>query len=142
MGVTRRSFLTIGSSTGGDKIWQYGGQLDALGRVDLAKLGLWNGLSVTAQGYLNYGHSVNGIGGSLFQVNMALAFPGLEGADQSDRMALYVTQRFGDLVSVSLGKLNMLEVVRARPLQEGIGVDTFWNVNLGPVTGITPPTLN
>jgi porin len=57
-------------------------------------------------------------------------------------MALYVTQRFGDLVSVSVGKLNTLEFVRARPLVGGIGPDTFWNVNLGPITGITPPTLN
>jgi porin len=38
--------------------------------------------------------------------------------------------------------LNMIEVVRARPLLGGIGPDTFWNANLGPVTGVTPPTLN
>jgi porin len=126
----------------GDKIWQYGGKLDAQARVDLSQLGFWNGLSVTAQGHLNYGHSVNGLGGSLLQVNTALAFPGIEGADRSDIMALYVTQRFGDRVSVSLGKFNMLEVVRARPLAGGIGPDTFWNANVGPVTGVTPPILN
>jgi porin len=126
----------------GDKTWQYGGKIDALARVDLAKLGFWEGLSVTAQYNFNYGHSVNGVGGTIGQVNTALAFPGIEGADRSDIMALYVTQRFGDLVSVSLGKLNMLEIVRARPLQGGIGTDTFWNVNLGPITGVTPPTLN
>jgi porin len=96
----------------GDKTWQYGGKLDALARVDLAKLGLWNGLSVTAQYNFNYGHDVNGVGGAIGQVNTALAFPGIEGAARSDMMALYVAQRFGDLVSVSLGKLNMIEVVR------------------------------
>ena len=126
----------------GDKTWQYGGKLDAQARVELSKLGLWNGLSVTAQGHLNYGHSVNGVGGSVIQVNTGLAFPGIEGADRSDLMALYITQRFGDLVSVSLGKFNMVEVVRATPLKGGIGPDTFWNANLGPVTGITPPTIN
>jgi porin len=126
----------------GDKTWEYGGKLDALATVDLAKLGFWNGLSVTGQYNFNHGHSVNGIGGSLFQVNTALAFPGIEGADRSDVMALYVTQRFGDLVSVSLGKINMIEVIRGRPLAGGIGPDTFWNVNMGPVTGVTPPTLN
>ena len=67
-------------------------------------------------------------------MNTALAFPGIEGADRSDIMALYVTQRFGDRVSVSLGMLNMIEVVRARPLLGGIGPDMFWNANLGPVT--------
>ncbi len=126
----------------GDKSWNYGGKLDAQARVDLSKVGLWNGLGGTAQGHLNYGHSINGTGGSLIQVNTALAFPGIEGADRSDIMALYVTQTFGDLVSVSLGRFNMIEVVRARPLLGGIGPDTFWNTNLGPVTGVTPPTLN
>ncbi len=126
----------------GDNTWQYGGKLDALAVIDLSRLGLWRGFSLTAQGHLNYGDSANGIGGSLIQVNTALAFPGIEGRNRSDIMALYVTQRFGDLVSVSLGKFNTIEFVRARPLVGGIGPDTFWNVNLGPVTGITPPTLN
>jgi porin len=79
--------LTKGS---GDKSWEYGGKLDAQARFDLAKFGLWNGLAVTVQGNVNYNKSVNGIAGSLIPVNAALYFPGIEGSDASDIMALYV----------------------------------------------------
>ena len=124
----------------GDNTWQYGGKLDGYARVDLSKLGFWSGLGLIAQAQLNYGDSVNGVGGTIGQVNTALAFPGIDGEDRFDIMALYVTQAFGDLVGVSLGKLNTMEFVRARRLLGGIGPDTFWNVNLGPITGVTPPT--
>jgi porin len=127
---------------GGNKAWQYGGKLDALGRFDLSKFGFWNGLSLTAQGNVNYGESVNGFGGSLFAENAALFFPGIKGPDASDMMALYVQQNFGDKVSVLFGKLNLVEFARATPLRGGGGVDTFWNVNLAtPITGLSPPTI-
>jgi porin len=129
----------------GDKRWQYGGKWDAQLRVDLSKLGFWNGLSVTAQGVANYGESVNAIalGGSLLAVNSALFFPGIKGADASDLMALYVTQNFGNLVSLRVGKINMIELARYTPLKGGGGVDTFWNVEFAaPISGLVPPTLN
>jgi len=127
---------------GGDKSWQYGGKWDVLGRVDLAKWGLWPGLSLTAQGNFNYGETVNGSAGSLIAENAALYFPGIEGADASDVMALYLTQDFGKLVSVSVGKLSLVEFARGTPLRGGGGVDTFWNVNLAtPITGNSPPTI-
>ena len=131
--------LTKGS---GDTSWAYGGKLDAQARFDLSKFGLWNGLSATVQGNLNYGETVNGIAGSLLAVNTALFLPGIEGADASDIMALYVQQNFGDRASVLVGKLNLVEFARGTPLRGGGGVDTFWNVNLAtPITGDTPPTI-
>jgi porin len=129
----------------GDKRWQYGGRWDAQLRVDLSKLGFWSGLSVTAQGVANYGDSVNAIaiGGSLLAVNTGLFFPGIQGADASDLMALYVTQNFGNLVSLRIGKINMIELARYTPLKGGGGVDTFWNVEFAaPISGLVPPTLN
>jgi porin len=121
--------------------WEYGGKLDALMRLNLERLGFWEGLSLTAQGYLNYGENVNGMGGALIPVNAGLAFPGDEGADRSDLMALFLTQRFGDVGSISVGKINMIELARATPLRGGGGVDTFWNVGLAaPITGLVPVT--
>ena len=126
----------------GPNDWEYGGKLDALVRLDLSKIGLWNGLSVTAQGNLNYGDNVNNLGGSLIPVNTALAFPGDEGADRSDLMALFFTQSFGERFSIGAGKFNMIEAARASPLKGGGGVDTFWNTGLAaPITGLVPPTL-
>jgi hypothetical protein len=107
---------------GGNQAWQYGGKLDALGRFDLSKFGFWDGLSVTVQGNGNYGESVNGFGGSLIGENAALLFPGIQGADAYDMMALYVQQNFGDKVSVLFGKLNLVEFARATPLRGGGGV--------------------
>ena len=122
--------------------WQYGGHWDAQAQFDLSKWGFWNGLSVTTQGYWNTGHGLNGAAGSLFPVNSALFSPGIEGADRSDLMALYVQQDFGTLLSVLVGKLNLVEFARATPLRGGGGVDTFWNVNVAtPISGLTPPTI-
>ena len=127
----------------GKRPWTYGGKWDGQLRVDLSKFGFWDGLSVTAQGNWNYGQSVNGIGGALLPVNAALFFPGINGPDASDLMALYVTQNFGDLASLRVGKLNFVEIPRATPLKGGGGVDTFWNVTLAtPISGIIPATVN
>jgi porin len=122
--------------------WNYGGKFDALLRLDLGKMGLWDGLSVTAQGNYNYGDNVNYFGGSLIPANAALLFPGDSGADRSDLMALNLTQNFDDLIYVTLGKINMVEVTRATPLKGGGGVDTFWNTGLAlPITGLVPATI-
>jgi porin len=126
----------------GDKDWDYGGKLDALLLLDLSRMGLWEGLSVTAQGHLNHGQNVNNLGGSLIPANTALAFPGDEDADYADVMALFVTQSIGERVAISAGKFNMLEGARATLLQGGGGVDTFWNTGLAaPITGLVPPTI-
>jgi porin len=126
----------------GSDPWQYGGKIDALLKLDLSKIGLWSGLSLAAQGDLNYGDNVNYFGGSLIPVNAALLFPGDSGADRSDLMALTLTQNFDDMVSVTVGKINMVEVVRATPLKGGGGVDTFWNTGLAlPITGLVPATI-
>jgi len=126
----------------GDRSWQYGGKMDALARIDLSKLGFWDGLSVTEQGYFNHGDSINGMGGGLLPVNVALLFPGTEGDERLDLMALFVTQRLGDKVSVSVGKFNGLELARATPLRGGGGIDTFWGNLAAPISGITPATFN
>jgi porin len=58
-------------------------------------------------------------------------------------MALYFTQNFGNLVSLRVGKINMIELARYTPLKGGGGVDTFWNAEFAaPISGLVPPTLN
>ena len=60
----------------------------------------------------DFGQSVNAIGdGSILPVNTALAFPTL-GGTMTD-LSLSITQKFGDSVSISLGKFNMLDVAAA-----------------------------
>ncbi len=119
----------------------FGGKADVLLGIDASKLGLWQGLSVSAHFEQDFGQSANEIGaGALLPVNTALAFPRLGGTTAD--LSLIVTQKFGDAVSVSLGKFNMLDVIAKTPLIGGGGEATFWNIGLAaPVSGVTPPYI-
>ena len=89
----------------------------------------------------NFGQSANELGaGAILPVNTALAFPTLGGTTTD--LSLIVTQKFGDAVSISLGKFNMLDVAARTPLMGGGGETTFWNIGLAaPVSGVTPPYI-
>ena len=107
----------------------FGGKADALLGLDGSKLGLWQGLSVAAHFEQDFGQSANLSGdGSILPVNTALAFPTLGGTTTD--LSLTVTQKFGDAVSIALGKFNMLDVAARTPLIGGGGETTFWNIGL------------
>ena len=55
--------------------------------------------------------------GSILPVNTALGFPTLGGTTTD--LSLVVTQKFGDAVSVSVGKFNVLDLAAATPLMGG-----------------------
>ena len=99
------------------------------------------GFSVSAHLEQNFGQSANELGaGAILPVNTALAFPTLGGTTTD--LSLIVTQKFGDAVSISLGKFNMLDVAARTPLIGGGGETTFWNIGLAaPVSGVTPPYI-
>jgi porin len=144
-GVSIDAWLTQfyqGSPAGdGTSAGQYGGKGDIVLSLDGAKLGLWQGLFVTAHGELLYGEDANALGNRvLLPVNTALAFPRLGGSDQD--LSIVVTQAFSEKVSISAGKFNMLDVLAKTPLLGGGGTDTFMNIALAaPITGLTPPYL-
>ena len=119
----------------------FGGKADALLGLDGSKLGLWQGLSVAAHFEQDFGQSANLSGdGSILPVNTALDFPTLGGTTTD--LSLTVTQKFGDAVSIALGKFNMLDVAARTPLIGGGGETTFWNIGLAaPVSGVTPPYI-
>ena len=125
----------VDGDKGDPNTWQYGGRLDGLAKVDLSKWGLWDGFSLTGEGNLNYGESVNGFSGTAFPINTALFFPdvnniGEKEVNRAEVSAFYFTQNFSELVSASAGKSNnATEAIRYRPMFGGGGVDTFWNLN-------------
>lgn len=146
-GITLRPRLTQfyqGLAAGdGDHTFRYSGKLDLLLNADLSKLGLWDGLSMTVHGEYNFGHSLNGRGGTAALVNTALYFPGLgAGSVSNDLSSVYFQQRFGDSVSLLLGKINMIDISAGRPFAGGAGIDSFWNiVFVAPPSGTVPPYL-
>ena len=119
----------------------FGGKVDVLLGLDGGRLGLWNGFGVSAHFEQEFGQNANMQGdGSIVPVNTALAFPLLAGSTTD--LSLNVSQKFGDNVSISLGKFNMLDVAARTPLLGGGGETTFWNLGLAaPITGVTPAYL-
>jgi porin len=145
-GITLKPRLTQfnqGLTSGDDAHnFEYGGKADLLLNADLSKLGLWNGFSLTIHAEYNYGHSVNGRGGTIALVNTALYFPGIQGADRSDLSSVYLGQTFGDSVSLLFGKINIIDLAGTRPFAGGAGIDSFWNIIFAaPPSGTVPPYL-
>jgi porin len=146
-GITLQPRLTQfyqGMTSGeGGPSFAYGSKADLLLHADLSKLGLWRGLSLTIHAEYNFGESLNGRGGTLIPVNTALQFPGIEGADAFDLSSFYVGQTFGDdVVSLRVGKLNIVDLYASKPFQGGAGIDSFWNLTFAaPPSGTVPAYL-
>ena len=90
----------------------------------------------------NYGDFLNGAGNTLTPIYDAAIYPGETGADRFDLMSMYFTQRFNNGVSLTLGKINLIEGARGYPIRGGAGVDAFWNCNLSTtITGLASPAI-
>ena len=128
----------------GSHTWRYGGKLDAFLKVDAEKLGLWQGLHANVQ-YEHYigdnlnselGQPVNRRNYTLLPVNTAEAYVREDGYHSA--LSISVTQDFGDQVSVSAGKFNMMTLASRTPLLGGGGIDTFMNRAFAlPSTGVS-----
>ena len=128
----------------GSYTWRYGGKLDAFLKVDAEKLGLWHGLHVNVQYEHYFGENINSEVGqqisrknyALLPVNTAEAYVRKEGYHSA--LSISVTQDFGDYVSVSAGKFNMMTLASKTPLLGGGGIDTFMNRAFAlPSTGVS-----
>ncbi|MGA9567974.1 MAG: carbohydrate porin [Candidatus Korobacteraceae bacterium] len=124
----------------GNHSWRLGGKM--LGKVTLdgAKLHLWKGFSINLTGELNDGANVNGMGGSVLIQNTALAFP--QDVGTGGDLSLNFTQKFGEKISLSVGKFDMINAPSRTPILGGGGLDTFWNIAFAaPPSGVLPPYM-
>jgi porin len=138
-GVTTEVWVTQfhQSQVEGDatKGWFYGGKTDAFLKLDFEKLGLWSGFRVQAQFEHEYGANLNRRDFALAPVNTALAYLDRDGYHET--LSLIATQDFGDHISASAGKFNMMTLASQTPLVGGGGIDTFMNRALAlPSTGV------
>jgi porin len=128
---------TVGS---GSKTWRYGGKLDAFLKVDAEKLGVWPGFHVNVQYEHYFGQNINRRDFALIPVNTALAYVERDGYHSA--LSASVTQDFGEYISVSAGKFNMLTLASKTPLIGGGGIDTFMNRAFAlPSTGVAYTAL-
>lgn len=111
-------------------------------KTDLAKLGLWDGLSLTVHAAGQFGDDVNFAGdGSLLPLNTALAFPRLVAGD-SDVSSVHFTQKFPHDIALMLGKIDMLDIASKTPLVGGGGITGFQNLAFAaPPSGLVPPAI-
>lgn len=133
-------FLQGAASGKGEHPGLYAGKGDLFVTADGAKLGLWPGLSATLHAEGVWGQSPNFTEGALLPVNTAWAWPTAGG--YTTDVSFIVTQKFSDMVSVTLGKFNMLDQAYKSPLNGGGGYVNFMNIMpTAPVTGIIPAYL-
>jgi porin len=83
--------------------WKYGGKADGFLRIDGAKIGLWQGFGINAHAEINYGESLVAPGGTLLPNNLALLFPGTNGAFAD--LSLYLTQQIDNNLTLMFGKI-------------------------------------
>jgi len=123
--------------TAGDasQTWFYGGKVDAFLKMDTEKLGLWPGFHVNAQYERYFGDDINRRDYALIPVNTAQAYVNQQGYHSA--LSVSVTQDFGEHVSVSVGKFNMMTLASQTPLLGGGGIDTFMTRAFAlPSTGV------
>lgn len=124
----------------GSKTWRYGGKLDAFLKMDAEKLGLWPGFHVNLQYEHYFGQNINRRDFALIPVNTALAYVERDGYHSA--LSVSVTQDFGEHISVSAGKFNMMTLASKTPLIGGGGIDTFMNRAFAlPSTGVAYTAL-
>jgi porin len=126
----------------GEHTWDAGGRGDLHLTSDLSKLGFWQGFSFSLHGQGLVGEDVNTQGdGSVLPINTALAFPRLSGGDW-DFSSAFFTQRFQGGATLSVGKLDMLDVAARTPLVGGGGIETFQNLAFAaPPSGLVPASI-
>jgi porin len=119
----------------GSKTWRYGGKLDVFLKVDAEKLGLWRGFHISVQYEHYFGQNINRTDFVLIPVNTALAYVERDGYHSA--LSASVTQDFGESISVSAGKFDMMTLASKTPLIGGGGIDTFMNRAFAlPSTGV------
>ena len=123
----------------GNNDFEFGSKFGFTTLINGEKLGLWKGFFAIARMEYNMGHSVNGRGGSLLPVNMALYLPGIEGADRWD-MNFYFVQFLSPTDKFVLGKINNMDLSNFSTFNGGLGVRNFFhNALVSPPNAITVP---
>ena len=119
--------------------WEYGGRGDLYVTADLARFGLWEGLSLNVHGEGVFGDDVLfNDDGSLLPINTALAFPRLFGED-GDLSSVFFSQKLPAGMLLNVGKVDMLDMASRTPLLGGGGIFGFQNLAFAaPPSGLVP----
>jgi porin len=127
-------YLQDVASGGVNQNGAYGGTMDYRVNADLRKLfGLWEGLSVDMHARTRFGQDVNADAGAFVLPNTGLLMPLPGDYGGTNITALTVSQFFplfrGRLGNVTVGKLDVIDLITGFFPSIGYGQEGFWNVN-------------
>jgi porin len=128
------------SGTGYDD-FDFGWRADALIHFDTEKLKLWNNGNINIHLTYRSGDLPALRGGALWPVSAGSILP-LGEKNSLVASSIYISQRFGDSVSLMLGKINAVDLLAGDPFFGGWGNHRFMNVAfVAPPSGVVPPVI-
>jgi porin len=121
------------ASGGVNERWEYGGTMDYRLNVDAEKLFGAKGWSFNMHARTRYGQDTNSAAGALALPNAGMLMPSpgdYEGTDITGLTATYTFPLFeGHLGSVTVGQLDVIDLVTGFFPNIAYGQEGFWNVN-------------
>lgn len=125
---------------GANTSFQSGGRFDLLIDVDTSRLGIGRGGEAHVHLEAENGPVPGFRGGALWPVNTAALLP-LTQPGRVEATSIFVRQRWGG-TSLTLGKINMIDLLAGDPFFGGWGIDRFMNLAfVAPPTGVVPPVI-
>ncbi|MXP47712.1 hypothetical protein GRI43_09995 [Altererythrobacter luteolus] len=131
-------FTDIVVSGDADDTLRYGGKIDAYVDIGGSTVGLDDSISLHVHPEFKYGESSNGEVG-LIPANTLLFYP-----DEGDvfDLDINITKRWKSGTSLTVGKLNILDLAARIPVQGGGGHEGFQNLALAlPPSAIVPGSI-
>ena len=131
-------FVDVPVSGNADDTFRYGGKIDAYIDVKGGAVGLDDSLTFHFHPEFKYGESSNGEVG-LIPANTQLFYPG--DGDVFD-LSVNVTKRWKSGTSLTVGKINILDLAAYIPVQGGGGHEGFQNLSVAlPPSAIVPGSI-
>jgi porin len=119
----------------------YSGVADVFLTLDSEKLRLWKGGSFTLHPQFAYGDKSLNPGGVLIVTNTAMMMP-VKSGQTAVLTSLFLKQKFGDRYTLTIGKINTIDLAATDPFIGGRGVTSFMNIVFAaPPTGRVPPAI-
>jgi len=131
-------FADMPVSGDADSTLRYGGKIDAHVGVKGSAIGLDDSISLHLHPEFRYGESSNGAIG-LLPANTQLSYPGA--GDVFD-LSVNVTKRWKSGTTLTVGKINILDLAAHIPIQGGGGHEGFQNLAAAlPPSAIVPSSI-
>lgn len=136
--LTFSQFADIPVSGDADDVLRYGGKLDAYVDVKGSAFGADDTFSLHVHPEFKYGESANGTLG-LLPSNTQMFYPG-EG--EVFDLSINLTKRWNTGASLTVGKMNILDLAEQLPIEGGGGHEGFQNLAMAlPPSAIVPGSI-